>query len=386
MIGNTRVFVSSTCFDLDQIRADLKDALESIGHVPILSEYNSFPVSPSLDAIENCKKVVRENADLFVLIVGRKRGSLDPNTGKSIVNSEYQTAKRHQIDRFVFVNRQVLDSLPLWEKNPGADFSIYVDSPEVFAFLQRIKADEGWIFIYDRAKEIAETLRNQFSIYLKDLIQRKRTNKLSPLLAFIEETERSQYLALERPDYWEYLLTEELLRSKLTIVRNKLADIESGLVFSRKQSMRGKEFVDRIGSRLADLIALIKMLTILLQEKIVSSWGKPGISGDAETIKEVVDQIIDGCNELVSWEIEIRSLELPEAFHRIRDLMHGWAEHIITELERLPDELAKPFQNNANPEGTFGINLTFGDPPNLKAALDEIDRLQNTSYEWIDDF
>jgi hypothetical protein len=40
--------------------------------VPVLSEFSSFPVDPNLDAIENCRAVVKEKADIFVLAVGEK--------------------------------------------------------------------------------------------------------------------------------------------------------------------------------------------------------------------------------------------------------------------------------------------------------------------------
>jgi hypothetical protein len=386
MIGNTKIFVSSTCFDLDQVRADLKATLESIGHIPVLSEYKSFPVFPSLDAVENCKKVVRESSDLFVLIIGGRRGSLDPTTGKSIVNSEYETAKRYGIDRFIFVNRRVWDLLPLWEANPNADFSICVDNPEVFAFIQRIKSNEGWIFTFDRAEDIANTLRTQISVYLKDLIARKRMNKLSPLQSFAYETERAQYLALERPDYWEFMLTEELLRSKLITIRKTLSDVERGLVFRRTQVMKGKDFLTWIDSRINDLVALIKMLVMLVEEEIQTSWGEPGQPGDAEQIKSVVDRIIDGCNELVAWEIEIRSLQLPDAFNHIRELMHGWAEYLICEFERIPDELAKIFRDEPNPEGTFIIKLIFNAPPNLEEVLTTLNHMQQNVYEFVDEY
>ena len=41
------VFVSSTCFDLSQVRADLKEFIEDdCGFEPMLSDFNSFPIDP----------------------------------------------------------------------------------------------------------------------------------------------------------------------------------------------------------------------------------------------------------------------------------------------------------------------------------------------------
>lgn len=39
------VFVSSTCFDLSQVRHDMKQFIETIGYEPLLSEFDSFGYS-----------------------------------------------------------------------------------------------------------------------------------------------------------------------------------------------------------------------------------------------------------------------------------------------------------------------------------------------------
>ncbi len=48
------IFISSTCYDLSQIRSDLKDFITEIGHNPILSEEHDFPINPNLSNAENC--------------------------------------------------------------------------------------------------------------------------------------------------------------------------------------------------------------------------------------------------------------------------------------------------------------------------------------------
>ena len=60
-----RVFVSSTFYDLKQVRADMKRFLEELGLEPLLSEYNSFPVNPDVGTVDNCLAVVKDNAEIF---------------------------------------------------------------------------------------------------------------------------------------------------------------------------------------------------------------------------------------------------------------------------------------------------------------------------------
>jgi hypothetical protein len=77
------VFVSSTSYDLDQIRADLKQFIEGFGYEAVLSEYPSFPIDPDMRTVENCLRAVDQHADVFVLVVGGRYGS-QTDEGKSV--------------------------------------------------------------------------------------------------------------------------------------------------------------------------------------------------------------------------------------------------------------------------------------------------------------
>jgi Domain of unknown function (DUF4062) len=72
------VMISSTFYDLAQVRADLLDFLQNeVGYRPLLSEHKSFPVDPDADTVENCKRRVERDADIFVLIIGGRYGYVD---------------------------------------------------------------------------------------------------------------------------------------------------------------------------------------------------------------------------------------------------------------------------------------------------------------------
>ena len=69
------VFVSSTCYDLKQVREDIKDFFENnYGFETMLSEFNSFPIEPCEGTFENCLNNVDQYADIFVLIIGSRYG------------------------------------------------------------------------------------------------------------------------------------------------------------------------------------------------------------------------------------------------------------------------------------------------------------------------
>lgn len=384
-MAKTRIFVSSTCFDLTQIREDLRKAIIDLGHEVLLSEYPSFPVLPELGTIENCKKNVRENTDIFFLIVGGKRGSLDVQSGKPVTNVEYETAKEHGIDSFVFVNRSVLNLLPVWERNPTADFSPSVDDPEVFAFIKNLQADNRWIFSFEKASEIIEIFKHQLSVFLRELVNRKREGKLKPLSEFKDETPRAQMIALDRPRFWEYLLTEELLKSKLSKIKRDFNDLERGLIFKRAVPMKGRDFLAWAGARCNDLGALVKLIKVSVEEELPRSWGPPGNPGDAVKILYAVKKIAHACNELLDWEADLRSIIPPQAFLALKERMKGWTSQLLAEMERLVEELGKPFRQ-PNPQGTYTIELVFEAPRGMDDYLAEIERLRSHPEEWIDEY
>ena len=116
------VFVSSTFYDLKQVRADLKDFITTLGLTPVISEYDSFPIDPTISAVENCVNVVEESADIFVLIIGGRYGTVK-DQGRSVTNMEYLKARAKAIPIYVFIDKSILSILPLWTASPQNDFS-----------------------------------------------------------------------------------------------------------------------------------------------------------------------------------------------------------------------------------------------------------------------
>jgi hypothetical protein len=184
-----------------------------------------------------------------------------------------------------------------------------------------------------------------------------------PLRDFANETHRAQRLALEKPTFWEYLLTIELLRSKFTEVRRSYSDLEKGFIFRKSKVISGRECYNFLLGKMRDMEQLIPAFDAVLNNEIPASWGAPGEAGDATEIKHAVDILINACNELVEWEVDIRSVQPPEVFDRLLSLMRGLTATFLDEVERLIEELSRPFEQ-PNPRGEYDINLVLKFPEN----------------------
>ncbi len=192
---------------------------------------------------------------------------------------------------------------------------------------------------------------------------------------FAKETAFAQQLVLDKPRGWEYLLTAELLRSKMLLIKRRLSDIQSGSVYKRTTSMKGERFLNWAQAKCNDLSSLVTLVTNTLNRDIPASWGQPGVAGDPLEIKRAVEQLIHACDEMLKREMEIRFVSVPKQLARLKFTMEGWSAEFINQIDGIPERLNAPFAQ-PNPTGTCHINLVFYPPTSVKAFNDELRKLQ----------
>ena len=215
------VFVSSTCYDLNQVRADMKRFFESMGLDPILSESPAFPTSPQTSPVDNCLQAVKERTDIFVLIIGDRYGSQN-ESGKSITNLEYLEARAKGLPIYVFVLKKIINGLPFWKKNPQANYEGTVDTPKLFEFVETLRTSQNhWVFEFDEAQHIMDTLRRQLAyLFMEGLILREKLKELKPSPVLAELTGKSLKVLWEKPIGWEFRLFTSLWPTSSVWIKN----------------------------------------------------------------------------------------------------------------------------------------------------------------------
>ncbi|MEK6405381.1 MAG: hypothetical protein AABN34_00315 [Acidobacteriota bacterium] len=190
------------------------------------------------------------------------------------------------------------------------------------------------------------------------------------------ETARAIQIAQDRPDYWQILLAEELLRSKFSQIRERYSDLSAGKTLIASRRMPGRDYVPWLKTKLSDLVSLLRLFHEAFADFKISSGTQVEMTHPLE-VKRAVEKLTALSNRLLDWEVDFRSIEPPAQFHRIRELMQGTAMECFEKIESIPDELVKPIQRSNIEGGTFTTLLTIDPPRNLHEIVNELEQLTN---------
>lgn len=379
------VFVSSTCYDLKQIRQDLRDFIEcDLGYEPILSEYDSFPINPDIDTVENCLRVVEQRADILVLIVGGRYGYVTNHADKSITNLEYLRAKCKGIPIYVFVEQSIINILPVWEKNPNADFSDIVESNRVFSFVKELRSqDSNWVHEFRCASDIISCLKQQFAFLINDsLLLRKHfvKEKISPKI--LKYSGKVFEIAVEKPELWEYRLFAAALKYNLECLDELRYDLKYGISLKNVLIIdEPQEILTIAQTKMHELSSKVALLEIIINNALVEALGEPGQSGNAEYIIYVAEKIISIYKSIHEWALDFKSFIVPEEFRNLLSAMSKWSGGIIQDIEHFISNLNKGIEqlliNDLESEEvrtiSFTLEINIADTNEVEEELKKIE-------------
>lgn len=339
------VFVSSTCYDLKQIRQNIRDFIEDdLGYEAVLSEYDSFPINPDMDTIHNCLRVVEERANIMVLIVGGRYGNVTDHGEKSITNLEYLRAKVKGIPIFIFIDQSILSILPIWKKNKTADFSEIVDSPKIFEFVDTLRnKDSNWVHEFNNAKDIISCLRKQMSYLVNDcLCLRQHFNKERVSPKILQYSGRVFELAVEKPDAWEYLLFAAALKDNLDKLDDLRYDMKYGITFKNAILYdEPKEIIDFVQMKCGELSNRVNLLNKILNNAFREAIGEPGTPGNVEYIIYVAEKLVEVYKSVHEWSLEFKSIIVPDEFQSLLLCASQFSQSVIEDIENFISDYDK---------------------------------------------
>ena len=143
-MAKPRIFISSTFYDLRQIRIELDKFIEGLGYEPVRNEVGDIPYGKDDDLQSYCYKEI-SNVDIVVSIIGGRYGSeasnVEPSEEYSVSQMELKTAWREDKQVFIFIENSVLTEYETYLINKDkTDIRFrFVDNSNIYKFIEEIK-------------------------------------------------------------------------------------------------------------------------------------------------------------------------------------------------------------------------------------------------------
>ena len=185
-MSNPRIFISSTCYDLRQIREDLERFIKELGYEPVRSETGSIPYGKEAAPEEYAYREV-ELCDIVVSIIGGRFGTESQHEKDvSISQKELQLASERGIQVFIFIEQNVLSEFSTYQLNKDNKEIKYrfVDDIRVYEFIERIHSlpKKNPIASFATATDITKYLRMQWAgLFQRFLQDQKRIGEIKIL-------------------------------------------------------------------------------------------------------------------------------------------------------------------------------------------------------------
>lgn len=221
-MAGLRVFFSSTCYDLSNVRGQLRTFVQSLGHDPVLSDYNDILYDPRVHTHTSCIDEV-VGCDVLVLLVGSRFGGksvpeavskldfealqkesksvdvLKTRENLSVTQLEVLKAVEQKIPVFSFIEERVWHDHALYEKNKDKEILSKISFPSIenpetasyiFEFINflRHRVRGNSVFSFNKVQDIEKTLMRQWSSLFQRLInEQRRANVESKRIDFLSE-------------------------------------------------------------------------------------------------------------------------------------------------------------------------------------------------------
>lgn len=174
------VFISSTCFDLIDLRQELKQFLKSKGLNPIMSDEldTEFRTPGDQNSIETCLVNLR-NSDVIVVILSKRYGPSLHKAGFEDVSAthlEYKEAVKLKKKLLVFVRDRLegeMNAFRKAKKNPAVLSWIEPKDVKIFEIIDEHKklandTKNNWYWLFKSSVDIKTRLEIEFSAQISD--------------------------------------------------------------------------------------------------------------------------------------------------------------------------------------------------------------------------
>jgi hypothetical protein len=172
-----KIFISSTAYDLIDVRAELRHTIPIWGFVGLGHEDPGFPKPLGIHSHDVCLEAVSK-CDIFLLIVGSRYGNIYAGTNPdyiarrwSITRCEADVAYKSGKGFMTYVRDNVWNERKSYNEylkrgNTADNFPYtHVKNTEIFEFLNDInrRSQDNWIEVFNNSVQLKDLLKGRLT-------------------------------------------------------------------------------------------------------------------------------------------------------------------------------------------------------------------------------
>jgi hypothetical protein len=190
-MAKPRIFISSTFFDLRQVRSDIDRFIKDLGYEGVRNEQGNIPYGKEEKLEEYCYKEI-SNIDILISIIGGRFGSASTHENYSVSQMEIKTALNLDKQVFIFVDKNVYSEYRTYLSNK-INLNVkyhYVDNIKIYEFIEQLEGlpKNNPIQGFESSEEIVHFLKEQWAGLFQSFLQEQRRLKEVNLLQGLENT------------------------------------------------------------------------------------------------------------------------------------------------------------------------------------------------------
>ena len=186
-----RVFISSTYYDLKEVRNNVGNFIINLGYDPVMHERSGVAYVQDKPLEDDCYHELA-SCDIVVCIIGSKFGSQSSNNNLSITMNEIERALKSKKKVYIFIARDLYVENRTYEQNKdsGCFKSAYTEDLRVHDFILKLRNDVKVHVVthFDTTDDIVFTLKSQFAGLFQSLLSREASKSESAVIADLSDT------------------------------------------------------------------------------------------------------------------------------------------------------------------------------------------------------
>jgi hypothetical protein len=193
-MAKPKIFVSSTYYDLRQVRTDLERFIREQGYEPILNEQGSIAYGKEDKLEEYCYKEIN-NVDILVSIIGGRYGTESKLEKNSISQMELKTAFELNKQVYIFIEKGVYNEYNFYLKNKENETTNYTfaDNIKIHQFIEFVESlpNNNTIQGFETSIDIINFLKEQWAGLFQRFLQEQTRIKEINIIKGIENTAKT---------------------------------------------------------------------------------------------------------------------------------------------------------------------------------------------------